>query len=131
MIPIVADVHPRDTETRLMGGLSELRATIHLLQLGYEVFRAVTDCASCDLIAHREGFLWKIEVRTMSSPREIKYLPSMRWPEKARCDYVMFVGHTHIFTFPVGHDREEARQIVRSTLGLGKVTPPLPIPPPV
>jgi hypothetical protein len=50
--------------TGQLGALSELIATTDLIKKGYEVFRAVSPSASCDLIILKNGKLHRIEVRT-------------------------------------------------------------------
>lgn len=46
------------------GAVSELIASADLIQKGFEVFRSVSPTTSCDLIALRNGILFRIEVRT-------------------------------------------------------------------
>jgi hypothetical protein len=55
-----------NTSTNTTGAISELEVSADLLKKGYEVFRAVSPSCSCDLIAHKNGKLLKIEVRTGS-----------------------------------------------------------------
>lgn len=49
-----------------IGAISELVAAIDLGRKGYEVFRAISPAASCDLIALKNTFTYRIEVRTGS-----------------------------------------------------------------
>ena len=46
------------------GTIGELTVINDLLQRGYEVFRPVTPCCSCDLIASKKGYILRIEVKT-------------------------------------------------------------------
>jgi hypothetical protein len=46
------------------GAISELAASVDLMIRGYEVFRALSPHASCDLIAISPGSLLRIEVRS-------------------------------------------------------------------
>mgnify|MGYP001607408067 CR=1 FL=1 len=46
------------------GAVSELRVAVDLLERGYEVFRAVSQACSSDLIALSSGQILRIEVRT-------------------------------------------------------------------
>jgi hypothetical protein len=50
--------------TGTVGAISELRVAVDLLTRGYEVFRAVSQSCSCDLIAQKNGVLIRIESRT-------------------------------------------------------------------
>lgn len=47
-----------------IGAIAELLVSADLLARGYEVFRAVSQNASCDLVIHRGGRLWRVEVKT-------------------------------------------------------------------
>lgn len=46
------------------GAANELRAAAHLMENGYEVFRALSPSNHCDLIATRDGKAHRVEVRT-------------------------------------------------------------------
>lgn len=46
------------------GAFAELVICADLLKRGYEVFRSVSAHASCDLLAQKEGRIYRIEVRT-------------------------------------------------------------------
>jgi len=53
-----------------MGALGELRVSADLMMRGYEVFRAVSPAASCDLIAIKDGRLLRIESRTAAYKKD-------------------------------------------------------------
>lgn len=46
------------------GAISELLVAADLLRLGFDVFRAVSQSCSCDIVALRNGVTVRIEVRT-------------------------------------------------------------------
>ena len=46
------------------GAISELTVSANLMARGYEVFRALSPSASCDLIALKDGEVLRVEVRT-------------------------------------------------------------------
>lgn len=50
--------------THTVGAIGELRVSVDLLRLGYEVFRAISATASCDLAVLQNGRLLRVEVRT-------------------------------------------------------------------
>ncbi len=50
--------------TGTQGALSELVATVDLTRRGFEVFRAISPNASCDLLAMKDATILRIEVRT-------------------------------------------------------------------
>lgn len=50
--------------TGMRGAVGELTVSADLINKGYEVFRSVSQCASCDLIALRDGVAVRVEVRT-------------------------------------------------------------------
>lgn len=50
--------------TGTVGAIGELRVCCDLLAKGFEVFRAVSQACSCDLIISKGGTIKKVEVRT-------------------------------------------------------------------
>lgn len=54
-----AVLSPGDT-----GAIAELVVATDLMRCGYEVFRAISPHATCDLIAQRGGRMLRVEVRT-------------------------------------------------------------------
>lgn len=48
------------------GAQGELIAAVDLTDRGFEVFRAIDPVASTDLIAHRDGKSWRVQVKTGS-----------------------------------------------------------------
>jgi predicted AAA+ superfamily ATPase len=46
------------------GAISEMVAAADLMRKGYEVFRAVNPGSPCDLIAMKDGWFLRIQVRT-------------------------------------------------------------------
>ncbi len=49
------------------GALGELAAMKHFLSLGYEVYTAVTDSSTYDVILAKDGKLYKVEVKTTAA----------------------------------------------------------------
>ena len=47
-----------------VGAVAELMSCAEMLRRGYEVFRSVSPTASCDLILHKDGITYRVEVRT-------------------------------------------------------------------
>jgi hypothetical protein len=50
--------------TGSVGALREFITCVDLMKRGYEVFRALSPNSSCDLIAMKEGKIWRVEVTT-------------------------------------------------------------------
>ena|SRR3990167_3411291 len=50
--------------TGTVGAIGELVASVDLMSRGYDVFRALSQSCSCDLLALKDGNLLRIEVRT-------------------------------------------------------------------
>jgi hypothetical protein len=50
--------------TGTTGAIGELLIAADLMRLRYEVFRALSQSTSCDLLAFRNGKMYRIEVRT-------------------------------------------------------------------
>ena len=51
------------TQGQLEGSARELVVTIDLMRRGFEVFRTVCPNSSFDIVAHKNGFLLRIEVK--------------------------------------------------------------------
>jgi Holliday junction resolvase-like predicted endonuclease len=49
------------------GALGELAAMKHFLGLGYEVYTAVTDSSTYDIILTKDGQLYRVEVKTTAA----------------------------------------------------------------
>ena len=49
------------------GALGELAAMKHFLTLGYEVYTAVTDSSTYDIILAKDGLLQRVEVKTTAA----------------------------------------------------------------
>ena len=67
--------------TGTVGALSELKAAVNLLAKGYEVFRAMSPAASCDLAILRNGTVLRIEVKT---GHKSTYSGAVVWPKISR-----------------------------------------------
>lgn len=50
--------------TGTVGAIAELVVSADLMKRGYEVYRALSQSSSCDLLALKNGILTKIEVKT-------------------------------------------------------------------
>jgi Holliday junction resolvase-like predicted endonuclease len=50
--------------TGKIGAMSEMLVCVDLMKRGFEIFRAVSQCCSCDLIALRGGKALRVEVKT-------------------------------------------------------------------
>ena len=56
-----------------VGAIQELRASIDLMNKGYEVFRALSPASSCDLLTLKDNKMLKFEVRTSYKDRNGKF----------------------------------------------------------
>jgi hypothetical protein len=59
-----SDHPPTGLPTGTVGAISELVASVDLMRNGFEVFRAVSQACSADLVVLRDGRMWRVEVRT-------------------------------------------------------------------
>jgi len=66
-----------------LGALSELRVAVDLMLQGYEVFRAISGFASCDLIAIRGTETKRVEVKTLEKLPKKKYSRSQKTSTRA------------------------------------------------
>lgn len=82
-----------------VGTISELRVAVDLLEKGYEVFRALSQHASCDLAILKDNKLLRVEVRT---GRPSKNRKSPFWPKtkKERSDVFAVVLESIIIYQP-------------------------------
>jgi len=81
------------------GTISELVAAADLTEKGYEVFRALDPCASCDLLTLKDGKTQRVQVRTIHP--YIKKdgsvtLNKFKSPDDA--------GRTDVYAFVIGHE---------------------------
>lgn len=69
----------RGLSTGTVGAIQELRVAIHFMKQGFETFRPLSPSCSCDLLLHKKGKIFKIEVRTAYENRDGKiYYPKDR-----------------------------------------------------
>ncbi len=62
---IFRELNPRTgLATGTVGAIGELRVGLDLLMKGYEVFRALSPCCSCDLAILKDKKLFRVEVKT-------------------------------------------------------------------
>lgn len=86
--------------TGTVGAISEIIVAVHLLRLGYDVFRAVSPSCSCDLIAIKDGRSFRVEVRTGTRRKDGTFGYSHPAKDKGRQDtYAVVVGNDIVF-FP-------------------------------
>ena len=69
--------------TGTVGAISELRVAADLMIKGFEVFRAMSPAAICDLLVLKNGNLLRVEVKTGFRGRLGKLLPAPR-PDAAK-----------------------------------------------
>ena len=81
------------------GTISELTAAADLTEKGYEVFRALDPCASCDLVALKDGKMQRVQVRTISTYRKKDGSVTLN-KSKSPDD----VGRTDLYAFVLGHE---------------------------
>jgi len=86
-----------------VGAIKELLAAADLLEQGFEVFRSMSPNASCDLIIHRNGRLWKIEVRTGRDGKREKVITN----NKHRANVLAVVTPTRIMYDPPDFTKNE------------------------
>jgi len=80
----------RESNQVTVGSTSELIAAVHLLNAGYDVFRSVSHCASCDLIAIRGNTILRIEVKTRGSVKGKAQKPSIS--DRSKFDHLAIVA---------------------------------------
>jgi hypothetical protein len=106
-----------------VGAVSELRAAAHLMQQGFDVFRCVAPHAPFDLVAHRDGTLYRVEVKTLSRPVKDTYSPVIGWPVNEDWDLLLICGEGVTFQFAYGVTKDEVRNEIRRALGVVPAEP--------
>jgi hypothetical protein len=106
-----------------VGAVSELRAAAHLMQQGFDVFRCVAPHAPFDLVAHRDGTLYRVEVKTLSKPAKDSYSPVIGWPVNEDWDLLVICGENAVFQFAYGVTKDEVRDEIRRALGIVSAEP--------
>ena len=76
--------------TGTAGAVGELVVSVDLMRRGFEVFRAVSPACSCDLLASKNGKLWRVEVRT-AYRNELTGRVTVNLPDRSRCDVLASV----------------------------------------
>jgi predicted nucleic acid-binding Zn ribbon protein len=79
--------------TGQVGAIAELLVSADLLAQGYEVFRAVSPAASCDLIALRGDQILRVEVRTRGRKVDGSISHSRPPSDAGRQDLYAYVTH--------------------------------------
>jgi Holliday junction resolvase-like predicted endonuclease len=80
------------------GALSELIASADLMKRGYEVFRALSQACSCDLIALKDGICYRVEVKTgTKTSKGVSWSEKNKHKHKNRYDIMVVVvkGEPH------------------------------------
>jgi hypothetical protein len=113
-VTAAVESHQWDTARKRMGAWSELSASAHLLARGFDVYRSVSPAAAFDLVAHRDGQLLRVEVKTVSRPRGISWCPAFGWPVNDEWDLVLIVAPDVVFEFHKSATREDARDAIRA-----------------
>lgn len=74
--PIFPGQEPPDIAPSTIGAIGELLVAADLLRKGLDVFRAVSPSCPCDFVAHHEGQLYAIEVRTLRRNKNGSFSPT-------------------------------------------------------
>lgn len=72
------------------GAVGELRVAVDLFERGYEVFRSLAQCCSCDLLVLKSGKILRVEVRTVPVAKE-KWWRNKRAKDSGRQDVFAWV----------------------------------------
>ena len=83
--------HVGHCTTGQTGGLSELLVCADLLRQGYDVFRAVAQSCSCDLVVLCKGQLLRIEVKTAYRTKAGLKFPGLRQGQAEKFDILAMV----------------------------------------
>lgn len=101
-----------------LGAASELRASVHLMEQGFDVYRCVAPTAPFDLVASRDDELFRVEVKSLSKPASPRGVPVFTWPTNDKWDILILCGDQAIFQFPFGVTRDEVHVAIARELDL-------------
>ena len=90
---------PGGLSSATTGALHELLACADLVSRGYDVFRAVSPSCPCDLIAMRDGNLFRVEVTTGNPAKTKPFVYPKKIPARFDLLAVVVTGSVH---YPVG-----------------------------
>lgn len=82
-----------------VGAASELFASAFFLRKGYEVYRAVSPSSSCDLVLHKDGLMYRVEIRTIN-PTAVLKLP-LKKIDQGRFDILAIVSKDSVVCIDV------------------------------
>jgi PD-(D/E)XK endonuclease len=82
------------------GALSELRVSVKLIELGYEVYRAMSSHSSCDMVAIKNGKTLRIEVKSGATNRKTGTRSFSVIQAPSQHDVVAAVFHDQIIYSP-------------------------------
>ena len=102
----------------IAGGRNELKACTDLIEKGYEIFRNVCQCGSCDLIALKKGRLLKVEVASGTLSENGNINCSMHDPDNY--DIIAAVTHDKI-CYKNGEGNEIELREVNESLKSGRI----------
>lgn len=90
-----------------VGAASELLVCVDLMNRGYEVFRALCPHASVDLLAMKDGAVYKVQVKTGKLTNRSRLLISLRH-DIGRYDLLAVVVRDHGIFYRWAHDGHDA-----------------------
>lgn len=73
------------------GAMSEMLVCVDLLKRGFDVFRAVAQSCSCDIVALRNGRMFRVEVKTAYRRKTGTVGVSLRPDQKEKFDILAMV----------------------------------------
>jgi hypothetical protein len=109
------------------GAAAELIACAYLMRQGYDVYRCESPHAPFDLVAHQNGIMQRVEVKTLNYSHTLRptYAPSFSWPVNDEWDVLIVVDHDDNICHEVyTHDRRAAIEQIRALYGFSPVIPP-------
>lgn len=113
------EIEPSKAAKKRLGAVSELRAAAHLMAQGFDVYRCVAAHGAFDLVASRDGVLYRVEVKTITNRSTgCLHIPIYNWPSNDDWDIVVFCSDAAIFQFPFGVTRDHVRAEIVTGLGL-------------
>ncbi len=104
------------------GAMSELIAAVHFMDDGWDVFRSESPACPFDLVIHKAGVLYRVEVKSATIKTE-GYTPAFALPRNDQWDRLAIVHPDHRVLVLEPMSGPELRAAFRQWLGVPPITP--------
>jgi hypothetical protein len=101
----------------ILGAANELTACVHLMRQGYDVYRCQAPTAPFDLVAHKAGQLWRVEVKSIAVSADGRHV-GFGWPKNDQWDMLILVNVDFCHVVDPQIDRDTVRRDLHAHYGV-------------